>query len=153
MGDWLALHRMWGETGVGSKVLKDGESCSHPGCLSHISHRCEGCGRIGGQSDRQDFDLFYKPVAFSQRCAGCDKNLGDETYLWKDGNKIINLCKVCYVRKTSKDPFADIPIAKLLSLLEQETACQWQTENQSKITDSFLRQKAIQDEIKKRVTH
>lgn len=25
-----------------------GEPCAHPGCLSHISHPCEGCGRIGG---------------------------------------------------------------------------------------------------------
>ncbi len=22
--------------------------CTHKGCLSHISHPCEGCGRIGG---------------------------------------------------------------------------------------------------------
>lgn len=29
--------------------LKLGESCGHPGCLSHLSHPCEGCGRIGGQ--------------------------------------------------------------------------------------------------------
>ena len=28
--------------------LKDGEPCDHPGCLSHISHPCEGCGRVGG---------------------------------------------------------------------------------------------------------
>jgi len=25
-----------------------GEPCTHKGCLSHISHPCEGCGRIGG---------------------------------------------------------------------------------------------------------
>ena len=25
-----------------------GEACGHPGCLSHISHPCEGCGRTGG---------------------------------------------------------------------------------------------------------
>lgn len=31
--------------------LRDGEPCSHPGCLSHISHPCEGCGRIGGVSN------------------------------------------------------------------------------------------------------
>ena len=24
----------------------DGEECSHPGCLSHITHPCEGCGRM-----------------------------------------------------------------------------------------------------------
>jgi hypothetical protein len=27
---------------------KDGEPCDHPGCLHHVSHPCEGCGRIGG---------------------------------------------------------------------------------------------------------
>ena len=26
-----------------------GEPCDHPGCLSHHSHPCEGCGRIGGK--------------------------------------------------------------------------------------------------------
>ena len=26
-----------------------GEPCGHPGCLNHISHPCEGCGRIGGK--------------------------------------------------------------------------------------------------------
>ncbi len=30
------------------KNLKDGEPCKHPGCLSHITHPCEECGRIGG---------------------------------------------------------------------------------------------------------
>jgi hypothetical protein len=28
--------------------FRDGVPCEHPGCLSHISHPCEGCGRIGG---------------------------------------------------------------------------------------------------------
>lgn len=28
----------------------DGEPCDHPGCLSHVSHPCEGCGRIAGRS-------------------------------------------------------------------------------------------------------
>lgn len=152
MGDWLALHRMWGEARVG-RILKDGEPCSHPGCLSHRSHPCEGCGRVGGQSARQDFNLFDKPVAFSQRCAGCDKDLGDETYLWKEGNKIINLCKVCYVRKTSKDPFADIPIVKLLSLFEIEVSCEWQTENITKIRNSRQKQEEIKAEIIKRTTY
>lgn len=29
--------------------LKPGQPCDHPGCLSHQSHPCEGCGRIGGR--------------------------------------------------------------------------------------------------------
>ena len=27
-----------------------GEPCRHPGCLSHISHPCEVCGRIAGRT-------------------------------------------------------------------------------------------------------
>lgn len=30
-------------------ILRDFEPCGHPGCLSHVSHPCEGCGRIGGR--------------------------------------------------------------------------------------------------------
>lgn len=29
-------------------ALKPGEPCNHPGCLAHLSHPCEGCGRIAG---------------------------------------------------------------------------------------------------------
>ncbi len=28
--------------------------CSHPGCLQHVSHPCEGCGRIAGKGGRHD---------------------------------------------------------------------------------------------------
>jgi hypothetical protein len=35
---------------VGSR-LRDGEPCSHPGCLKHLTHPCEGCGRVGGRSN------------------------------------------------------------------------------------------------------
>ena len=24
------------------------EPCEHKGCLNHLSHPCEGCGRVGG---------------------------------------------------------------------------------------------------------
>jgi hypothetical protein len=27
--------------------IPDGVECGHPGCSRHISHPCEGCGRIG----------------------------------------------------------------------------------------------------------
>lgn len=36
------------EAGPNSGYL-DGEPCSHPGCLHHVSHPCEGCGRIAGR--------------------------------------------------------------------------------------------------------
>ncbi len=29
--------------------IKDGQPCGHPGCLAHVSHPCEGCGRIAGK--------------------------------------------------------------------------------------------------------
>jgi hypothetical protein len=29
--------------------LRDGQPCAHPGCLAHVSHACEGCGRTGGR--------------------------------------------------------------------------------------------------------
>lgn len=40
VGDTCALH---------TRQLPDGVPCDHAGCLSHLSHPCEGCGRIGGQ--------------------------------------------------------------------------------------------------------
>jgi hypothetical protein len=30
-------------------VHKDGEPCEHVGCLNHVTHLCEGCGRIEGK--------------------------------------------------------------------------------------------------------
>lgn len=30
-------------------AFKDGEPCDHPGCLSHVTHPCEGCGRTAGR--------------------------------------------------------------------------------------------------------
>jgi len=31
-----------------TRGLEPHQPCSHPGCLSHQTHPCEGCGRIGG---------------------------------------------------------------------------------------------------------
>ena len=30
-------------------MLEDGEPCDHPGCLAHVTHPCEGCGRVAGR--------------------------------------------------------------------------------------------------------
>ena len=35
----------------GKVAIRDGEPCKHPGCLSHRTHPCEECGRIGGKGD------------------------------------------------------------------------------------------------------
>jgi hypothetical protein len=34
-------------------IYRDGQPCPHPGCLSHVSHPCEGCGRIGGRYPKE----------------------------------------------------------------------------------------------------
>lgn len=34
------------------KQLRPGEPCSHRGCLSHVTHPCEGCGRTAGEYPR-----------------------------------------------------------------------------------------------------
>lgn len=33
--------------------IRQGEPCSHPGCMSHKSHPCEGCGRQWGDELRR----------------------------------------------------------------------------------------------------
>jgi hypothetical protein len=32
-------------------VRRDGFHCGHRGCLAHITHPCEGCGRLGGRGE------------------------------------------------------------------------------------------------------
>jgi hypothetical protein len=44
------VSRGWREAVAKGLGLRDGEPCSHPGCLSHVSHPCEGCGRVGGRT-------------------------------------------------------------------------------------------------------
>lgn len=52
-GDPALLGKLIGtmrERGREALTIRDGEPCEHSGCLSHLSHPCEGCGRIGGRS-------------------------------------------------------------------------------------------------------
>jgi len=47
--------------------LEDGKPCSHKGCLSHITHPCEGCGRIAGRTVFKSFpDKRYKALVEKQ---------------------------------------------------------------------------------------
>jgi hypothetical protein len=39
-------------------IPPDGVPCDHPGCLSHVTHPCEGCGRIGGVRARPEPDIL-----------------------------------------------------------------------------------------------
>lgn len=61
--------------------LKDGEPCRHRSCLAHISHPCEGCGRIGGRT---------LPLVFDDRWLGFVRGTGWDESPWirratKDG--------------------------------------------------------------------
>lgn len=33
-----------------TRELIDSEPCGHPGCLSYVTHPCEGCGRVAGRA-------------------------------------------------------------------------------------------------------
>ena len=45
----LAILKEPSNTRIHMGSLKPGEPCSHPGCCNHITHPCEGCGRVGCQ--------------------------------------------------------------------------------------------------------
>jgi len=47
--------------------LKDGEPCRHPSCLSHISHPCEGCGRIAGAEMLPGLTLNCDAIQIDER--------------------------------------------------------------------------------------
>ncbi|MCA9872181.1 MAG: hypothetical protein KC441_00940 [Anaerolineales bacterium] len=54
---------------VRPSTLRDGEPCGHPGCASHISHPCEGCGRYAaGMMNGPDPQAIYAQLqALSRR--------------------------------------------------------------------------------------
>lgn len=47
-------------------TLREGEPCKHPGCLSHVSHPCEGCGRVAGRYRRVGFTGTHKGASTTQ---------------------------------------------------------------------------------------
>jgi len=40
--------------------MQDGIPCGHPGCLNHVSHPCENCGRIAGRNCEGDYIIFSR---------------------------------------------------------------------------------------------
>lgn len=68
--------------------LRDGEPCSHRGCLSHVSHPCEGCGRIAGRYPTDhptapgetrvtnETDPQWSDTALADACDGSADGLG-----------------------------------------------------------------------------
>lgn len=43
----------------GVSSLRPDEPCLHPGCLSHVTHPCEGCGRIAGRYQATPQELEF----------------------------------------------------------------------------------------------
>lgn len=39
-------------------MLEDNKPCDHPGCLSHVTHPCEGCGRVAGKRRFDEVNCF-----------------------------------------------------------------------------------------------
>ncbi len=40
--------------------IKDGVPCEHKGCLNHVRHPCEGCGRKSGRNMTEFNDKMYQ---------------------------------------------------------------------------------------------
>jgi len=40
---------------TGGALVAEGEPCGHLGCLNHVSHPCEGCGRVAGKWSPSEF--------------------------------------------------------------------------------------------------
>ena len=68
------------ENMMSKKSLRDGEPCDHPGCLQHVSHPCEGCGRIAGIASVVISQVFYKKILKVL------KQLHDESSMLPDGS-------------------------------------------------------------------
>jgi hypothetical protein len=51
--------------------MRDGEPCNHKGCLSHISHPCEGCGRIAGRNileSKNEVEAYFNLKDINNAC-------------------------------------------------------------------------------------
>lgn len=81
------------------RAYVDGVPCSHPGCLSHRSHPCEGCGRVGGVS--------ALPGMIWVRCVECEIMFMTATEaIWEidpDTGEKYYLCTTCTIREKSDE--------------------------------------------------
>jgi len=79
--------------------MRDGEPCSHRGCLNHITHPCDGCGRIRGQRTLEfaletynhSFAVTYdgdkNKVLYGTLCNRCGERF--------EGEELTVYCKEC----------------------------------------------------------
>lgn len=69
-----------GELILITSKYKDGEPCEHKGCLNHISHSCEGCGRRGGYSIKESISEFRGKFYFLSNFFPCKVTIKGITY-------------------------------------------------------------------------
>lgn len=82
-----------GKTDAQRRALRDGEPCDHTGCLNHISHPCDGCGRVGGrrsEAQRIEHELAQLPV-------------GPERFVKEGEHHIWDRIELCYWVREGKD--------------------------------------------------
>lgn len=82
--------------------MREGEPCKHKGCLSHISHPCEECGRIGGkivnnqvvfECRKCEFLIYIEEITkeklqeiMNLECPNCGEDCGGNWSLLRMGN-------------------------------------------------------------------
>jgi hypothetical protein len=53
--------------------LKNGQPCGHTGCLNHVTHPCEECGRVAGKYTSIDIGKFETELRYLERILGALK--------------------------------------------------------------------------------
>lgn len=85
----------------------DGEPCSHPGCLNHVTHPCEGCGRTAGRNNPTYAQGQEETETVEEKefcCPECDSfDVREISYVDDFGSME---CKCCGYRG---DPGEDFP--------------------------------------------
>lgn len=92
-----------------TRKWEDGEPCGHPGCLNHITHPCEGCGRVGGVFGREPEEMPEMRIVLHKELTGCDcpNNAGVKLNMPITGYT----CKKC---GASKDRYTELKEKNLL---------------------------------------
>lgn len=69
----------------GKRKIPDHEPCSHKGCLSHVTHPCEGCGRIQGESKKEKKVIIDGPETFHILTSRIEEGIMNAKGLWGVG--------------------------------------------------------------------
>jgi hypothetical protein len=91
---WSPGEILSGDHRAMKEELKNGEPCNHPGCQSHITHPCEGCGRIGarGRTTAQKYFNLKMVVKQMRDHQNAGPSLEEPFHIWS--NKMKELKKL-----------------------------------------------------------